>query len=94
MRPGCCPWTGAGVGQEHSSLQPGCGGWGVGELNSFPLPGSSSARLTRGTLGVTAAAAPRAASTRGSGAGCRGHVRRALQGWVREVQSSSWAFLF
>lgn len=93
MRPGCCPRTGAGVGQERSSLQPGCGGWGVGELNPLPLPGSSSARLTRGTLGVPAAAAPWAASTRGSGAGCRGHARGALQGWGSEVQSSSWAFL-
>lgn len=36
MRPGCCPWMGAGVGQERSSLRPGWGAWAVGELSLLP----------------------------------------------------------
>ena len=93
MRPGCCPWMGAGVGQERSSLQPGCGGWGVGELSPLPLPRSSCTRLTHGTLDVPAAAVPQAASTHGSGVSCCGPTTGALRDLGREVQSSSWAFL-
>lgn len=58
MRPGCCPWMGAGVGQECSSLQPGCGGCGVGELSPLPLPWSSCTHLTYGTLYILTFAHP------------------------------------